>query len=91
MNRKRELKNSLILNKGSLFSLGRFPVLITGTFTRNVRVLRRISTKSGSAEGRVAQISLYFSLLAGNLRRRLVRSALRRQPASAVSSGHFRI
>jgi hypothetical protein len=36
------------------------------------------------------QISLYFSLLTGNLGRRLVRFGLRRQPASSVSMGHLR-
>ena len=37
----------------------------------------------------ISRISLYFSLLAGNLRRRLVRMGLRRQPASAVSKARF--
>ena len=43
-----------------------------------------------AGEGGILQNSLFISLLAGNLRRRLVRSGLPPQPASAVSPGRFR-
>src|ERR1700688_2533541 len=42
-------------------------------------------TNADAARAWISQISLYFSLIAGNLRQRPVRIGLRRQPASAWS------
>jgi hypothetical protein len=42
------------------------------------------------AQGPFLRFSLFISLLAGKLVRRPVRNRLRRQPASRVSSTHFR-
>jgi len=54
-----------------------------------IELARRLGVKI-AAERQNPQNSLLFSLLAGNLVRRLVRSWLHPQPASPVSAGHVR-
>ena len=45
-----------------------------------------MSTKTGATEPQIARISLYFSLLAGNLGRRPVRVGLRPQPVGGLGT-----
>jgi pimeloyl-ACP methyl ester carboxylesterase len=73
----------------SLFSRPKFPVRLLRETSAEEAGIPRQPSNADAARARVSQISLYFSLLAGNLGRRLVRDRLRRQPASAVSRGCF--
>jgi hypothetical protein len=71
----------------SLFSRPKFPVRSLRETRPKRPGIRRQLSNAGAAMAQVSQISLYFSLLAGNFGWRLVRTRLRRQPASAVSRG----
>jgi RHS repeat-associated protein len=72
---------SLFWATASLFSPTKFPVRFRRETPRKTLGYRDIQGNAGAAMASVSRISLYFSLLAGNLGRRLVRTGLRRQPA----------
>jgi hypothetical protein len=73
----------------SLFSRPKFPVRLLRETSAEEAGIPRQPSNADAARARVSQISLYFSLLAGNLGWRPVRYGLRRQPASLVSGGCF--
>ena len=73
---------TLISKLFSLFSPYKFPVQSFAANRQKRPKVRYIATKATAGHGPIARISLHFSLLAGNLRRRLVRDGLGRQPAS---------
>jgi len=79
------LMTSLFSAKTSLFCLQKFPVRLLRETQRKTLWHRHIYAVQIPLQPRVSQISLYFSLLAGNSGRRPVRTRLRRQPASTVS------
>ena len=78
---------SLFSREPSLFCLPEFPVRFLRENCRKAHNTERSEAMRAAA---VLQISLYFSLLAGNLGRRRVRTRLRRQPTSTVSTHRCR-
>ena len=82
------LGNSLFPNMLSLLLLQKFPVTASREKCHRRLIFAANPPQISIPNSRKSQISLYFSLLSGNLGRRPVRIGLRRQPVSGgVRSG----
>jgi hypothetical protein len=66
-----------------------FPVRFLREIPKKTLGYRDILSSADAPTALISRISLYFSLLAGNLGRRPVRNGLRRQPASPVSMSNL--